>query len=52
MEICLFQTGSSYNYAVEWDICEIPALKPMVMKSSNIMDIASGVVVNKYLLER
>jgi len=45
MEICLFQTGSSYNYAVEWDICEIPALKPMVMKSSNIMDIGSLLLI-------
>jgi len=39
MEIYLFQTGSSYNYAVEWDICEIPTLKPMVSRSSNLMDI-------------
>ena len=29
MEIGLFQTESSYNYAVEWDICEIPTLKPI-----------------------
>ena len=39
MEICLLQTGSSYNYAVEWDICEIPTLKPMFSRSLNLMDI-------------
>mgnify|MGYP003471694037 CR=1 FL=1 len=42
MEIGLFQTGSSNNYVVElveWDICEIPTLKPMFSGSPNPMDL-------------
>ena len=41
MEIGLFQTGSSNNYAVKWDICEIPTLKPMFSASPNPMDLLS-----------
>ena len=39
MEIGPFQTGSSYNYAAEWDICEIPTLKPMFSGSPNPMEL-------------
>ena len=46
MEIGLFQTGSSYNYAAEWDICEIPALKPMLSRLPNQMDISPTLTDN------
>ena len=39
MEIGLFQTGSSYNYTAEWDICEISTLKPTFSRLRNLMDI-------------
>ena len=39
IDIGLFQTGSSYNYATGWDICEIPTLKPMFSRLPNLMDI-------------
>jgi hypothetical protein len=40
MEIGLFQTGSSYNYAAERDICEIPTLKPMFSGSPITMVVS------------
>jgi len=39
MEISLFKTGSSYNYAAEWYICEIPTLKPMFSRLLNLINI-------------
>ena len=36
MEIDLLQTGSSYNYAAEGVICEIPTLKPTFSRSPNL----------------
>ena len=39
MEIDLFQTGSSYKYATEWDICVISTLKPTFSRLPNLMDL-------------
>ena len=44
MEIGLFQTGSSYNYAAEWLICVIPTLKPM-FDYVNMLGIIENIVV-------
>ena len=44
MEIVLFHTGSSYNYAAEWLICEIPTLKPM-FDYANVLAILENMVV-------
>jgi hypothetical protein len=40
MEIDLIQTGSSYNYAAEGVICEIPTLKPVFSGSPITMVVS------------
>ena len=56
MEIGLFQTESSYNYAAEWLICEIPTLKPMFDYANmlgiieNIWITFIGIIHHKLLL--
>lgn len=41
MEIGLFKTGSSNNYAVEWVISEISTLKPRFSGSPSPMELLS-----------
>ena len=44
MEIGLFLTGSSYNYASEWNIWETPTLKPM-FDYAKVLAIIENMVV-------
>jgi len=44
MEIGLLQTDSSYKYAAEWLICEIPTLKPM-FDYANVLAILENMVL-------
>ena len=43
MEIGRFHTGSSYNYAPKWLICEIPTVKPMY-DYANVLPILENMV--------